>query len=364
MTPWGLLLLNLGTPAAPTVPAVRRYLREFLSDPRVIDINAVLRTLLVYGFILPTRPRQSAKAYQSIWGERGSPLLVHGRDLAQKVGQSLGEAWQVELAMRYQEPSITSALQRFSQGGVNQIVIFPLFPHYSSAAWGSAVERVLTLAGKDWNVPALQVVPPYYEHSAFIEAFEAVTRRALEDFEADHIVMSYHGLPERQLLKSDDNEPKHCLREASCCDVIGPVNQYCYRAQCFATSKALARRLELADESWEITFQSQLGSIPWIRPYTDQRVRELAGAGIRRLAVVCPSFTADCLETLEEIGIRASEDFEAHGGQELRLVPSLNSDDRWVRAIVQIAAQEIPPTQPSPSAASNQGQVSSVPTDH
>jgi ferrochelatase len=339
MTRRGLLLLNLGTPTAPTVPAVRRYLREFLWDPRVIDINPVLRALLLYGLILPTRPRQSAKAYQSIWSERGSPLLVHGRDLAHKVGQRLGEPWVVELAMRYQEPSIATALQHLAEHGVAQIVVFPLFPHYSSAAWGSAIERVLTLASRRWNVPTLQVVPPYYNHPEFIEAFATVTQRALNGFAADRVVMSYHGLPERQLRKGDENKVKHCLHNANCCDSMGPANHYCYRAQCFATSRALAKRLALADQSWEITFQSRLGRIPWIRPYTDERVRELAGAGVKRLAVVCPSFTADCLETLEEIGIRAHEDFKAHGGEELRLVPSLNSDDRWVRAVVEITAQ-------------------------
>ena len=339
MTRRGLLLVNLGTPAAPTVPAVRRYLREFLSDPRVIDINPVLRTLLVYGLILPTRPRQSAKAYQSIWSDRGSPLLFHGRDLAQKLSQRLGEAWHVELAMRYQEPSIATALEKLREHGVAHIVVFPLFPHYSSAAWGSAVERVLKLASKRWNVPSLQVVPPYYDHPEFVEAFATVTQRALEGFAAEHVFMSFHGLPERQLRKSDENKVKYCLRNANCCDVMGPANQYCYRAQCFATSRALAKRLGLADQSWEITFQSRLGRIPWIRPYTDERVRELSGAGLKRLAVLCPSFTADCLETLEEIGIRAREDFKAHGGEELHLLPSLNSDDRWVRAIVEIAAQ-------------------------
>jgi protoporphyrin/coproporphyrin ferrochelatase len=338
MTRQGLLLLNLGTPAAPTVPAVRRYLREFLSDPRVIDINPFLRTLLLYGLILPTRPRQSAKAYQSIWTERGSPLLVHGRDLAQKVSRSLGETWHVELAMRYQQPSIASALQQLGEHGASRIAVFPLFPQYASAAWGSAIERVLMLAGKGWNVPALQVAPPYYEHPEFVEALAAVTERALEGFEADRIIMSFHGLPERQLRRSDENKIKRCLQDPGCCDVIGPANQYCYRAQCMATSRALASRLRLAQGRWEITFQSRLGRIPWMRPYTDERIRELAGAGVKRLAVVCPSFTADCLETLEEIGIRAREDFEAHGGEELRLVPCLNSDDRWVRAIVQIAA--------------------------
>lgn len=334
----GFLLINLGTPDAPTVPAVRRYLREFLSDPRVLDVNPVVRTILLYGIILPLRPRKSARAYKSIWTDRGSPLLVHGQDLARKVAAALGDEWQVELAMRYQNPAIASVLKRFRQNGIDRIVVFPLFPQYSSAAWGSAVEKLFYEAGKLWNVPTVQTVPPYYDHPAFIGACAEVTQRALDGFRPDKIVLSYHGLPERQIIKRDDSDVGHCLSD-SCCDVIEAANRNCYRAQCFATSRALAQRLGLPIEIWETTFQSRMGRIPWIRPYTDERIRALARSGAQRVAVVCPAFTADCLETLEEIGIRAREDFIADGGEELRLVPSLNSEDAWVRAIVQIAGE-------------------------
>jgi ferrochelatase len=335
MTRRGFLLVNLGTPAAPTVPAVRRYLREFLWDARVLDINPLLRAILLYGFILPTRPRSSAHAYRSIWSERGSPLLAHGDDLAANLGRCLGDDWQVELGMRYQQPSIAGALARFRQKAIHQIVVFPLFPHYSAAAWESAVEKVYSEASKLWDVPALQVVPPYYDHAAFIGAFAAVAQRALDTTRADKVLFSYHGLPERQILKSDASGA-HCLT-GGCCDAVSERNRNCYRAQCFATSRALAARLRLPAAGCETTFQSRLGRIPWIRPYTDERVRALAQSGVRRLAVLCPSFTADCLETLEEIGIRARADFIAHGGEELVLVPSLNSEAVWVDAVIRIA---------------------------
>ncbi|MFQ5755495.1 MAG: ferrochelatase [Acidiferrobacterales bacterium] len=335
----GLLLINLGTPDDPGVPAVRRYLKEFLSDPCVLDINPLSRAILLYGAILPFRSPQSASAYKKIWTERGSPLLVHSQDLARKLATALGDAWQVELGMRYQNPSIAAALDRFRSEGIDRMVVFPLFPHYSSAAWGSAIEKLTTEARKRWSDPALTIVAPYYDHPAFIGAVTGIVRPLLAGFQPDRIVFSYHGLPERQILKSDTSGGKHCLQSNACCATITSANQNCYRAQCFATSRALAASLGLPADAWETTFQSRMGRIPWIRPYTDERVRELAKSGVRRLAVLSPAFTADCLETLEEIGIRARADFIAHGGTELCLVPSLNSVQPWVDGIVTIATQ-------------------------
>ena len=240
--------------------------------------------------------------------------------------------------MRYQKPSIASALKSYQENGVDPITVFPLFPQYSSAAWGSAVEKLFLDAGQLWTVPTLQVVPPYYAHPAFIEALHRVSRPVLDDFSADRIVMSYHGLPERHILKSDQSQ-RFCLRGNSCCDEMISENRDCYRAQCFATSRALAQKLELSPNSWEVAFQSRLGRSPWIQPHTDVRIQELAEQGVRRLAVLCPSFTADCLETLEEIGMRARTDFLARGGEELLLVPCLNSGDAWANAIVTIAQE-------------------------
>jgi ferrochelatase len=240
--------------------------------------------------------------------------------------------------MRYGNPSLAAALGRLRGAGADRIVVLPLFPQHSSAAWGSAVEKVYLEAGRLWNAPAVTVVPPFYDHPAFLDAFAAVARPVLEESRPDHVLLSCHGLPERQVLKSDESGA-HCLRSGDCCDRIVEANRNCYRAQCFATARGLVERLGLPAGRWEVTFQSRLGRDPWIGPPTDARVRELAQRGVRRLAVLCPSFVADCLETLEEIGIRARDDFRAHGGEELRLVPSLNGQDGWVEAVVRLVGE-------------------------
>lgn len=331
---WGLLLVNLGTPDSPSTPDVRRYLREFLSDPRVIDLPAIERALFLNLVILPFRPAKSAEAYRKIWMEAGSPLLVYGRALAARVRAALGGEVPVELAMRYQSPSIAAGLTRLRAEGIDRVVVFPLFPQYSSAAWGSAVEKVYDDAGRLWNVPALHVVPPFYDHPAFIEAFAAVARPVIEEMRPESVLMSFHGLPERHVIRSDETGGGHCLRSTDCCDRIVSANRNCYRAHCFATARAIAERLGLGPRAWEVAFQSRLGRDRWIAPYTDVRIRELSKSGVRRVAVLSPSFVADCLETLEEIGLRGRDDFVAHGGTELRLVPSLNDRDDWVSAVV------------------------------
>lgn len=342
MPRYGVLLINLGTPDAPEVPEVRRYLDEFLSDPRVLDIAPLARWLLLHLVILRTRPRESAAAYRKIWTDRGSPLLYHSLDLVEKVQQVLGEAVHVELAMRYQNPSIASALGRLRGHSVDRIVALPLFPQYSSAATGSAIEKLLEEASKDWNVPSIQVVPPFYDHPSFIDSFAAVARPVLDEFKPDRILLSYHGLPERHVIKSDASGGAHCLRSKECCSRIVGTNRNCYRAQCYATSRALGERLSLSPDDWEVSFQSRLGRDPWIKPYSDERINALPAEGVKRLAVLCPAFVADCLETLEEIGIRAKEDFIGHGGEDLRLVPSLNSHDRWVQSVVELLREFLP----------------------
>lgn len=338
----GLLLINLGTPDAPRPRDVRRYLEEFLSDPRVLDINPWLRRFLLYCVILPKRPKESAEAYETIWTERGSPLLFHGLDLVEKVASRVDSSVHVELAMRYQSPSIASRLDAFQQAGIDRIVAFPLFPQYSSAAWGSAVEKLFVEANRRWDVPAIQVVPPYYDHPAFIESIARVAAPVLEELQPDRVVLSYHGVPERHVKKSDATggvAGSHCLVKRDCCAAISDANRNCYRAQCFATSRALAARLDL--EAYDVTFQSRLGRDPWIRPYTDEHLTELAQQGVKRVAILSPAFVADCLETIEELGIRAVEDFRAAGGEELRLVPSLNAEDHWADAVVQIARDSV-----------------------
>ncbi|HEY0482048.1 MAG TPA: ferrochelatase [Kofleriaceae bacterium] len=337
----GLLLINLGTPEAPTPSAVRRYLREFLGDPRVLDIGAIGRALLLHLVILPRRPAKSAHAYASIWdAKRGSPLMFHSRDLAAAVAAQLGPAWQVELAMRYGEPSLGAALDAFAAGEVDRVVVLPLFPQYASSSTGTAQARVMELAGQRWNVPALDFVPAFHDDPGFLTAFEQVARPVLGDFRPDHVLFSFHGLPVRQIVKTDRGG-KICFQRETCCDE--GKNPYCYRAQSFVTARALAARLALTPDRYTICFQSRLGRTPWIKPYTDHVIDELARAGTKRLAVMCPAFVADCLETVEEIGIRARQQFLTGGGEDLVLVPSLNATAPWVDAVCAIATRHAAP---------------------
>jgi ferrochelatase len=326
----GILVVNLGTPDAPTTSAVRRYLAQFLSDPRVLDINPLGRAALLHGLILRTRPKKSAEAYAKVWSPEGSPLLVHGRALVRALAPLL-PGREVVLAMRYGNPSIEAGLDTLRSRGCDRIVVFPLYPQYASSSTGSTLEAVYKAVAERWNTPWVQVVPPYYDDPGFIDAFVEVGRPVLDEFKPDHILMSFHGLPERHMRKSDDSG-KHCLVKADCCATITVANRNCYSAQCYATGKALARRLGLTDADYTICFQSRLGRTPWIKPYTDETLAEMGRAGKKRLAVFCPAFTADCLETLEEIGIRAQEDFQHAGGHAVKLVPSLNSHPRWVEA--------------------------------
>ncbi|MBK9069698.1 MAG: ferrochelatase [Myxococcales bacterium] len=338
----GLLLLNLGTPDAPTTAAVRRYLRQFLSDPRVLDINPVARALLLNLIILPFRSPKSAHAYRTIWDPaRGSPLLYHTQDLARQVQARLGETWRIELGMRYGKPSIAHALARLVDAGCRDISVLPLFPQYASSSTGTAYQEVMAQASTMWNVPPLTLIPAFYDHPDFLAAFADVGAAPLASFRPDHVLFSFHGLPERHIIKSDPGR-NHCLAMDSCCDAIGEANRDCYRAQSFATARGIAERLALTPDRYSISFQSRLGRTPWIKPYTDARLDELAASGCKRLLVFCPAFVADCLETLEEIALRAREQFIARGGEELQLVPSLNSAPAWVDAVVNIGTNRGP----------------------
>lgn len=330
----GVLLVNLGTPDAPRAPEVRRYLREFLSDPRVLDIPAPARWLLLHLVILPFRPARSAAAYRRVWRPDGSPLLHHSRRLAEALRGALPDC-EVELGMRYGEPSLARGLQALRQRGCDRIVVVPLYPQYAASTTGSTLDALYRAAAPAWNTPFFTVVPPFYDHPAFIDALAAVGAPVLDEFAPDHVLFSFHGLPERHLRKGDPTGA-HCLRTPDCCDAVGVANRTCYRAQCFATARLLRRRLGLKEADTSIGFQSRLGRAAWIRPYTESEVVELARRGVRRLAVFCPAFVADCLETLEEIGIRAAESFVAAGGEALRLVPALNDHPAWVAALAAI----------------------------
>ncbi len=331
----GVLLVNLGTVSSPRVRDVRRYLREFLSDPRVLDISRAPRWALVHGVILPFRSPTTAAAYADIWSTAGSPLLVHSLAQRDGVAKQLGPGVAVELGMRYGAPSIADALQRLLQAGAERITVVPLFPQFAASSTGSALARVFQLAARTWNTPQLRTVGPFYLRPGFIDALAAVTAPALDAFGPAHLLLSYHGLPERQIRKSDPSG-RHCLIEADCCANVSSVNGSCYRAQCFATSRALATALGLSRGAYSVSFQSRLGRTPWIKPYTDVVLAELAARGIRRLAVACPSFVSDCLETLEEIGIRARAQWRELGGEELRLVPCLNAHPLWIESLARM----------------------------
>jgi ferrochelatase len=331
----GALLLNLGTPNSPGVPDVRRYLREFLSDPRVIDIPALARWLLLHLVILRFRPRKSAAAYAKIWTAQGSPLLIHSQALADAVGQELGPAWAVELGMRYGQPTIASALARLRDAKVSRLVVLPLFPQYSEAATGSALAKLAEEMQRSDFAPPLATISRFYDTPGFTRTVASTAEESLRRFAADFVLFSYHGLPKRHVLASD-RSGAHCLASDDCCASIEDANRDCYRAQCFATTRAVAKILALEPERQATAFQSRLGPRPWIQPFTDRILVELAARGIKRLAIICPSFTADCLETLEEIGIRAAEQWRELSGGQLELIPAVNARPDWARAVAEM----------------------------
>lgn len=330
-----LLLVNLGTPDSTSVDDVRRYLREFLGDPDVISLPAPLRFLLLEGVILRTRPKKSAEAYRKIWTERGSPLMFHSLDLVDRVRERVAPDTRVELAMRYGNPSIKSVLETLQRDGVDEICVFPLYPQYSRASTLTVEKKLKADCAALGYRPTLSWVPAFYDDPSFIDAFVEVGKKAMADFPFDKVLMSFHGYPERY-LREDDPSGHHCLRRADCCDVDVDANKDCYKHQCVGTAKALNEKLGLRDDQVVTCYQSRLRDT-WVKPFTDEVVVDAAKNGARRLLVFCPAFVADCLETLEEIALRAEEDFKAAGGETLRLVPSLNSEPVWADAVVAMA---------------------------
>ena len=339
----GILLVNLGTPDSPQTNDVRRYLAEFLNDPRVIDINPVGRWLLLNLIILRFRPAKSAEAYQKVWTEQGSPLLVHGEALTEAIAQRFSDApdLSVRLAMRYGNPSLRGGIEALTKEGCDRIVVLPLYPQYASSSTGSTVEAVYRIAAEQENTPFITMAPSFYDHPAYIEALAEVGRPVMDAEQPDHVLMSFHGLPERHLRKGDPSG-SHCLASDRCCDAIGDVNRNCYRAQCMATARALAGRLDIAPEDYTVCFQSRL-SKNWVQPYTDETIARLRDEGrVKKLVVFSPAFVADCLETIEEIGMGLKADFEGPGeGRSLTLVPSLNTEPAWVDAVEQLLREAL-----------------------
>jgi ferrochelatase len=324
----GVLLAQLGTPASPSTRDVRRYLREFLSDPRVIDLPGPARWLLVNGVIAPFRAPKSARAYRAIWQPEGSPLRIHTEALAAALQARLGSRARVALGMRYGKPSLSDALSGLADAGVARIVVAALYPHHAESSRGTALAEVQAWAEGRSTAPALAILPPFFAAPGFVDAVAAEARPVLEEFRPDQVLMSYHGLPERHIRAADPSRD-HCLTHARCCQQPGATDT-CYRAQCFATSRALADALGLRLERISTGFQSRLGRARWIGPSFDDLLVSLAGRGVRRLAVLCPSFVADCLETLEEIGIRGRARWAELHGEAFALVPCVNASPPFV----------------------------------
>ncbi|AFL84020.1 ferrochelatase [Belliella baltica DSM 15883] len=328
----GVLLVNLGTPDSTATGDVRKYLREFLMDGRVIDFPFIPRWMLVNLIIAPFRAPKSAKEYRKLWTDRGSPLLFHTEDLRDKLIPKLdSNKYIVEIAMRYQTPSIENGLKKLNQANVKKIIVIPLFPQYASATNGSVADRVMEIA-RTWQIiPNITFVNNFVEHPLFLQAWEELGREMMAKDEYEMYLFSYHGLPERQIRKGSVDG--YCQLSDKCCGNYTKKNQFCYRGQCFHTTRLLAAKLGLPEEKVLTCFQSRLGKDPWIKPYTEDIIKELAEKGIKKVLVFSPAFVADCLETTVEVGEEYKEEFEELGGEKWDLVPSLNSSDTWVECV-------------------------------
>jgi len=324
----GVLLVNLGSPDSPSVPDVRRYLNEFLMDGRVIDLAWPLRRFVV-GMILIRRPAESAHAYEKIWTKDGSPLVVTSQHVQAALQKRLRVP--VELAMRYQNPSIEFAVNRLAEKGVQDLLLIPLFPHYAMSSYETAVVRVQEVAARRAGQMKITVQPPYYDTPDYIAALVASASDFLRQ-DYDHLLFSFHGIPERHIKKSDTTG-RHCLSVPNCCEVASPAHATCYRAQCFKTAAAFVAKAGVPAAKFSVSFQSRLGRDPWLKPYTDYELPRLAQEGKKRMLVICPAFVSDCLETIEEIGMRGCADFLAASGKEFTRIPCMNEHPAWIAAL-------------------------------
>jgi ferrochelatase len=323
-----VLLVNLGSPDSPTVPDVRRYLNEFLMDGRVIDVAWPIRRFVV-GMILVNRPKESAHAYDKVWTKEGSPLVVTSRHVQAALQQRVSVP--VELAMRYQNPSIEFAVRNLAGKGIDDVLLIPLFPHYAMSSYETAVVRVQEVAARLAPGMKVTVQPPYFDRPDYIDALVASASDFLKQ-DYDHLLFSYHGVPERQIKKSDPTGC-HCLARPDCCEVASEAHATCYRAQCFRTTAAFVAKAGIPASKYSVSFQSRLGKDPWLKPYTDYELIRLAQEGKKRMLVICPAFVSDCLETIEEIGMRGCEDFMNASGREFTRIPCLNEHPLWITAL-------------------------------
>ena len=326
----GVLLVNLGSPESPDPKDVKVYLDEFLMDERVIDLPSFLRTLLVRGIILNTRPKKSAKAYKKIWWKEGSPLIVLSNRLLQKMEAKV--QLPLALGMRYGNPSIQSGLQELADKGVTEVLLVPLYPQFAMATTETILVLAESLRQKHFPQMEFTTLPPFYKHPDYIRVLSQSIEESLKGKEWEHLLFSYHGVPERHIRKSDSTK-SHCKIDGQCCQTASPAHQFCYRHQCFETTRLVAEYLELKSDSYSTSFQSRLGLDPWLQPYTDKTVAKMAQSGVKNMAIVTPAFVSDCLETLEEIGMEAVEDFEEKGGDHLHVIPCINDREDWVNVM-------------------------------
>lgn len=332
----GILLVNLGTPASADTADVRRYLGEFLMDGHVLDVPWALRKLIVSGFILPFRPKRSAHAYARIWDAAGpgtgSPLLHHGRACRDALAARLNSP--TALAMRYGQPGIADAINDLLGQGVDELLLVPLYPQHADSTRTTTIEAVRSAAPATMRV---RLVAPFFAHPAYIDAQSELIRQHLPE-RWDHLLLSYHGLPERHITRADPTAG-HCLKVENCCEIPSPAHATCYRHQCYETSRLLAQRLDMKPADWTVSFQSRLGRMPWLAPYTDEMLTQLPGRGVRHLVVACPAFVADNLETLEEIGLTGRDIFLQAGGESFTLVPCLNAASAWIQCLATLIAE-------------------------
>ena len=327
----GVLLVNLGSPESPNTKDVRRYLDEFLMDGRVIDLPKWLRTVLVKGVILNTRPKKSAEAYKKIWWDKGSPLIVLSEQLMEKVQTKVSVP--IALAMRYGKPSIQSGLDILNKQGVSEVLIVPLYPQFAMATTETILVLVKKIKSEFFPHMEFTSLPSFYDHPDYIRVLGNSIQEALQGKNWEHLLFSYHGVPERHIRKSDITR-SHCKIDGKCCFSKSPAHQYCYRHQCEITSLKVAEYLDLKEDTYSTTFQSRISILgSWLKPYTDKTIVSFAEKGIKELAIATPAFVSDCLETLEEIGMEATEDFEQNGGKNLHVIPCINDRNDWVKVL-------------------------------
>ena len=330
----GVLLINLGTPDSPSVSDVRSYLSQFLNDPRVIDIPWIARKFLVNLIIVPFRAPKSARVYKKLWSAKGSPLLYYSERAAKLLQDQLGNEYGVHLAMRYKNPSISNVLEVMRRLNYARIIVLPMFPQYASASTGSAFEEVMRIVSKWWVIPDVKFISQYFDHPEYIQAY--VDRGRQYDHERyDHVLFSYHGLPQRHLDKV--YEAGLCS-DRDCEHEITSENRFCYKATCYATTRLIAKGLGIPEEKYTVCFQSRLDE-GWVKPFSDEVVRNCARQGMKRILVFSPAFTADCLETIIEIGEEYQEIFQEHGGEKVQLVESLNDHPLWINCLKNLVAE-------------------------